>query len=120
MEPTCRLYRRRGQHRDTGGCPSSSHLEAKQLILFLYVSGAYGAAVPSQEPGECLQANESVHNPLRGAGFCLTWTIEIPNDFYRQIFMDTGTLGGGAPVQGWNSSMETSAVEITTCKPLNA
>lgn len=47
--PACRPHRRRGQHRDNGGCPFSCH-EATQFILYLYVSGTSRSTVPLLEP----------------------------------------------------------------------
>lgn len=45
----CRLHKRKAQHRNNGVCPTSSHPEAIQLSLYLYVLGASLAAGAQSE-----------------------------------------------------------------------
>lgn len=112
IAPSSWLHRKRAQRKLTGGCPSSSHPEATQLSLPLYVSGTSKLLFLHQSQRECLGVRKSECKPFkRNIWVSLQPFVSLRGMESLLIFM-TGCCGGsfshhwfsglGSPVWGCN------------------
>lgn len=86
MVSACRLHRRRVQHSDNCGCPSSPCPKVSYLSSSLCVSGTLQAVDLPLEPSvsACLMFEFP-------PAFCLTQVAGILTNFYSQILWDSSS-----------------------------